>query len=85
MALQPVARAQLLFACALNPNGTCALVVADDGAGIAHERMENEPSTSGLRLVKLLTNQLGGTFTLNPKERGTDAVVEFPHPALARA
>ena len=68
-----------------NPNYTCALVVADDGAGIAREHMENEPSTLGLRLVKVLTNQLGGTFTINPKERGTDAVVEFPHVPFARA
>ena len=61
----------------MNPNDTCALVVADDGAGIARERVENDSSTLGLRLVKLLTNQLGGTFRIDPKQRGTDAVVEF--------
>jgi len=67
----------------VNPNDTCALVVADDGAGIVRERPENEPATMGLRLVQVLTNQLGGTFKINPKARGTDAVVEFPLRAFA--
>lgn len=69
----------------LHPNGTCALVVADDGAGIPSERPPHDSSTLGLRLVQLLARQLDGTFVIKPKEQGVDAVLEFPTRGVARA
>jgi two-component sensor histidine kinase/integral membrane sensor domain MASE1 len=59
-------------------NDICALEVADDGVGITGEQANTDSSTLGLRLVRLLTRQLRGTFAIGATARGTTAVVEFP-------
>ncbi|WP_086606233.1 sensor histidine kinase [Erythrobacter donghaensis] len=52
-----------------------ALIVEDDGAGVAH----GEAFAEGLgsQLVAVLAHGVGGHFTLRPRERGTTAVLTF--------
>ncbi len=54
-----------------------ALVVQDDGLGLP-DLMDFENSTSlGLRLVSILSKQIGGTVRAE-REKGTKVIVEFP-------
>jgi two-component sensor histidine kinase len=43
------------------PNQVCLLIL-DDGVGLPPEININQPQTLGLRLVQLLTRQLGGSL-----------------------
>ena len=63
-------------------DGRCTLTVADDGPGIQGEPVSDTSSTLGLRLVHVLARQLGGVFAFAPTEVGTEAVLDFPLPAL---
>jgi two-component sensor histidine kinase/CHASE1-domain containing sensor protein len=57
--------------------GKIALSVEDDGPGLSQGAIEEEPTTLGLSLVQLLTQQLGGLLELS-QQRGAKFVVTFP-------
>jgi len=57
--------------------GTLTLSVADDGVGLRPAGPDEQVGT-GIELVGLLAEQLGGSFTLASPERGVEARVEFP-------
>ena len=57
--------------------GRCELAVEDDGVGLAPGRLAGQNKSLGLRIVRILTNQLNGS--LEQKERpGTRIVLRFP-------
>lgn len=58
-------------------NGGCALCVEDDGVGIPAGLDMNNTNSLGLKLVRLLTRQIHGSFDLKRIERGTLACLEF--------
>ncbi len=61
----------------LRKNGTRAtLVVHDNGVGLDRTFSLNESSGFGLRIVRMLSEQLGGTFTVENKD-GAKAVLVF--------
>ena len=51
--------------------------VKDNGVGIPPSRLENSESL-GLTLIRLLTNQLEGTLSIDGSD-GTEISIEFPH------
>ncbi len=57
-------------------DSTVTLIIKDDGVGIDEGIMENEPPGFGLTIVKMLVEQLGGTFSIR-NENGTKSVVRF--------
>jgi two-component sensor histidine kinase len=59
------------------PDGGAALVVADDGVGMAPARAEPPAQTVGLMLVKSLTEQLEGRLEVEAGA-GTSVRVTFP-------
>jgi two-component sensor histidine kinase len=58
-------------------NGMVVLTISDDGVGMPQGVDFRNPSTLGLRIVNILTEQLKGTLTLNPGS-GTSFTVTFP-------
>ena len=61
--------------------GRAVLVVHDDGLGLPDSiDFENSPSL-GLRLVRVLSKQIGGTVRAE-RERGTKVTVEFPSSSI---
>jgi len=79
----------------LLPDDSCTLTVTDDGVGVPlgvasassifnASVLDSQASTLGLRLVQVLTRQLGGTFLLTRKDPGTEAILEFPLARLVR-
>jgi len=61
--------------------GRGVLVVHDDGLGLPDLiDFKNSPSL-GLRLVRVLSRQIGGTVRAE-RGNGTKVVVEFPSPAI---
>lgn len=64
-------------------NGRFLLVVSDNGVGLPRDfSLENTPSL-GLRLVKILTDQLGGNLTFR-SEVGTELRVDFGEVSLGK-
>ncbi|TVQ24884.1 MAG: PAS domain S-box protein, partial [Spirochaetaceae bacterium] len=58
-------------------NETCTvLTVRDNGVGIDHSDVENTSPGFGLSLVKMLAEQLEGTFTIEDRN-GTESVLQF--------
>ena len=57
--------------------GRYTLSVHDNGIGIAPGVDVNTSNSLGLRLVRLLTKQIHGSFELSGSERGTSARLEF--------
>jgi two-component sensor histidine kinase len=57
---------------------SCSLVVNDSGVGVPRELDVNSNHSLGLRLVRSLTKQIGGSFELLRTEPGTSAQLEFP-------
>lgn len=58
---------------------TLAVAVIDDGVGLAGETTNG--SSLGLEILQtLVTEDLKGTFTLAPSERGTKATIRLPRP-----
>jgi two-component sensor histidine kinase len=55
----------------------CELGVQDDGRGISNAEEVWESKSMGLRIVRLLTNQLHGRVTLDRSQR-TRFIVQFP-------
>ncbi len=55
---------------------TYTLIIKDNGVGLPEGFDYNEESTLGLRLVKVLTGQLGGTLQIK-SDKGTEAMVIF--------
>jgi two-component sensor histidine kinase len=50
------------------------LVLKDDGVGFSKEINFNNSATLGLRLVKILVEQLGGTIIVN-NSKGTEYII----------
>jgi len=65
-------------------NEKIVLSVADDGPGFAGEAREEIPTTLGLSLVQLLTQQLGGELVVS-HEGGAKFVLTFPFVQRASA
>lgn len=57
--------------------GGFRMEIADDGVGLRDEVDVDTPETAGLRVVKVLVGQLGGSMRLK-NGRGTQYVVEVP-------
>ena len=55
---------------------TYTLIIKDNGVGLPEGFDYNEESTLGLRLVKVLTEQIGGTLQIK-SDKGTEAMVIF--------
>ncbi len=51
----------------------CLLSVADDGVGLRTDLVVEESPTLGLRLIRSLTRQVDGEFTLVRRPAGTEA------------
>ena len=60
-------------------DGTYTLAIKDNGVGLPEGFDYNGESTLGLRLVKVLAGQLGGTLQIK-SDKGTEAVVTFKIP-----
>ena len=58
-------------------DGTVTLEIRDNGMGISDDASSSSGVTLGLSLVRGLTSQIGGTFTIS-SEGGTRCVVQFP-------
>jgi two-component sensor histidine kinase len=56
-----------------------ALSVSDDGAGLPPGLVLDQPPSLGLRLVTMLTQQLGGRIEM-ARDAGTAFKITFPHP-----
>jgi len=56
--------------------GTILLRVSDDGVGMPPDLDREEPSTLGLRIMKMLVRQVGGTLELEAKA-GTSTLLTF--------
>ena len=64
------------------PDGKCSLCVVDTGVGIPASLDIKKNESMGLRLVRSLTRQIGGSFELLRVDRGTSACLQFtvePH------
>ncbi|MGH9502427.1 MAG: sensor histidine kinase [Terriglobales bacterium] len=59
------------------PDGRCTLCVADSGIGIPADLDFDTNQSLGLRLVRSLTQQIRGTFTLIRNDPGTSALLHF--------
>jgi len=59
------------------PEGKCSLCVGDSGVGIPADLDLNTSKSLGLRLVRLLTQQIGGSFELVASDSGTSARLLF--------
>lgn len=59
------------------PEGVCTLSVQDNGVGIEVDINPNANNTLGLRLVRLLTQQIHGSFQLTRSNPGTSAQLRF--------
>lgn len=62
-----------------NDGRFCVLTVSDNGKGLPDQFDQAQPATLGLNLVRMMCEQLGGTFRIEPKTGyGTRSVVRFP-------
>ena len=59
------------------PDGTIRVAVHDRGPGLPPDFDWNKTSSVGLRIVAVLTKQLGGTLKLEAGQR-TSFILEFP-------
>jgi two-component sensor histidine kinase len=59
------------------PEGKCTLSVEDSGVGIPSDLDLDANKSLGLRLVKLLTRQIRGSFELTKSDPGTAALLQF--------
>lgn len=59
------------------PEGKCTLSVEDNGVGIPLDLNLNTNKSLGLRLVRLLTQQIHGSFELKRSNPGTSAHLHF--------
>jgi two-component sensor histidine kinase len=59
------------------PRGQCQLSVVDSGIGIPDGPDTNTKPSLGLRLVSMLTQQIGGSFGLVKANPGTAACLQF--------
>jgi two-component sensor histidine kinase len=61
-------------------NGRLVLSVTDTGVGIPPHVDPMTTRTLGLRIVRSLTAQLGGEFSIQPGHPGSQAILSFPAP-----
>ena len=59
------------------PEGTCSISVEDNGVGIPSDLDVTSGKSLGLRLVRLLTQQIRGSFELGKSDPGTLAHLQF--------
>jgi two-component sensor histidine kinase len=62
--------------------GQCELRVRDNGCGLSRDIDLHETETIGLKLVSVLSEQLGGSLTLL-REGGTEFQITFPATSLS--
>ncbi len=75
----PVQRSgTIALSCSNGLNHHCVLRVADDGVGFPPEFNWRQAQSMGLRLVRVLADQLGGTLELEPTDVGVSFRIEFP-------
>ena len=55
---------------------TIMLTIKDNGVGIETSDEINSTSGFGLTIVKMLAEQLNGTFTIN-NDNGTSSIIQF--------
>jgi two-component sensor histidine kinase len=60
-----------------HPEGKCTLWVEDSGIGVPADLDVNTSKSLGLRLVRLLTQQIRGSFELVKSDPGTTARLQF--------
>jgi len=60
-----------------DPPGTCVLIIRDTGVGLPEDLDIRATTSLGWQLVGLLTEQLGGTITLE-SHGGTTVTITFP-------
>jgi two-component sensor histidine kinase len=66
------------------PDGQYTLVVADNGVGLPPDFSFEDVTSLGLQLVSMLTQQLGGTLSID-HSRGTTLAIRFdPTPTAVR-
>jgi two-component sensor histidine kinase len=63
-------------------NKSYELIVSDNGVGLPGNIDIQKPSTFGLNLVHLLTQQLEGKIEVN-REKGTSFTISFPDPQFS--
>lgn len=56
----------------------CLLVISDDGVGLPAERQVDSPRSLGMRIVKVLAQQLKGTLEFLPRDKGAEIRLVFP-------
>ncbi len=68
----------IAISCNNGLNNHCVLRIADDGVGLPPEVNWRQAQSMGLRLVRVLADQLGGTLELEPTNVGVSFRVQFP-------
>ena len=61
-----------------HPESIFVLVVRDDGVGVPKDLDLQQTTSLGLRLVRILTEQLEGEISFNTNHQGTEVVITFP-------
>jgi two-component sensor histidine kinase len=68
---------------ALVENGTIALLVRDEGAGLPTDFDPRSATGLGMRIVRALSQQLGAEIAIRRLNPGTELVVSIPRDAKA--
>ncbi|MBN2771298.1 MAG: sensor histidine kinase [Spirochaetes bacterium] len=55
-----------------------SIIVQDNGVGITERRRLNDTPGFGLTIINMLTEQLGGTYTIE-SQNGTKFIIEFEY------
>jgi PAS domain S-box-containing protein len=58
-------------------NGRCEVMVKDDGVGLPDQTNFEQPTTLGLKLIYILTEQLDGSVNWT-RQNGTSVRIDFP-------
>lgn len=69
---------RIALSVAQEPSGMIALSASDDGVGVPEGLELRQSRSLGLRLVRSLTEQIGGTLTLESGEAGATFLIRFP-------
>jgi two-component sensor histidine kinase len=75
--------ARSIFFITQKPGKDCVLVVEDDGSGIPSSLLASEGDSLGLKLVRVLTDQLDGDLRFGPMKEdpmrpGTKVEIRMP-------
>jgi two-component sensor histidine kinase len=70
---------EIYFGVELTPDNRISLTVSDDGVGLPEGLDWQRSDSLGLRIIRILVNQLGGTVELNARQ-GVSFTVRFSRP-----